>query len=29
MPKKQFTSEQLITKFREAEVLLRQGKTTL
>lgn len=27
MPRKQFTSEQIITKLREAEVLLSQGLT--
>jgi len=26
MPRKQISSEQIITKLREAEVLLRQGK---
>ena len=29
MPRKQFTSEQIITKLREAEVLLSQGMTVL
>jgi len=29
MPKKQFTSEQIITKLQEAEVLLSQGMTVL
>jgi len=29
MPRKQFTSEQIITKLREAETLLSQGKTVL
>ena len=28
MPKKYFTAEQIISKLREAEVLLSQGKTT-
>ena len=27
MPRKQFTSEQIITKLREAEVLINQGMT--
>ena len=27
MPKKAYTAEQIITRFREAEVLLRQGDT--
>ena len=29
MPRKQFTSEQIITKLREAEVLLSQGMTVV
>jgi transposase-like protein len=29
MPRKQFTSEQIITKLREAEVLLSQGMTAI
>jgi putative transposase len=29
MPRKQFTSEQIITKLREAEVLLSQGLTVI
>ncbi len=29
MPRKQFTSEQIINKLREAEVLLSQGMTVL
>ena len=29
MPGKQFTSEQIITIFREAEVLLSQGQTVI
>ena len=29
MSRKQFSSEQLITKFREAEVLLSQGMTVI
>jgi transposase-like protein len=29
MPRKQFTSEQIITKLREAEVLLSQGMTVI
>ena len=29
MPRKQFTSEQIITKLQEAEVLLSQGMTVL
>jgi len=29
MPRKQFTSQQIITKLREAEVLLSQGMTVL
>ena len=29
MPRKQFSSEQIITKLREAEVLLSQGMTVL
>jgi transposase-like protein len=28
MPRKHFTTEQIISKLREAEVLLSQGKTT-
>ncbi len=28
MPRKRFTPEQIISKLREAEVLLSQGKTT-
>jgi putative transposase len=28
MPRKQFSPEQIISKLREAEVLLSQGKTT-
>jgi transposase-like protein len=28
MPRKRFTPEQIISKLREAEVLLAQGKTT-
>ena len=28
MPRKRFSPEQIITKLREAEVLLAQGKTT-
>ena len=29
MPRKQFSSEQIITKLREAEVLLNQGMTVV
>jgi putative transposase len=29
MPRKQFTAEQIITKLREAEVLLSQGMTVI
>ena len=29
MPRKQFTSEQIITKLREAEILLSQGMTVV
>ena len=29
MPRKQFTSEEIITKLREAEVLLSQGLTVI
>ena len=29
MPRKQYTSEQIITKLREAEVLLSQGMTVV
>lgn len=29
MPRKQFTAEQIITKLREAEVLLSQGMTII
>jgi len=29
MPRKQFSSEQIITKLREAEVLLSQGMTVI
>ena len=29
MPRKQFTSEQIITKLRESEVLLSQGMTVI
>jgi putative transposase len=29
MPKKRFSPEQIISKLREAEVLLSQGKTTV
>ena len=29
MPRKQFSSEQIITKLREAEVLLSQGMTVV
>ena len=29
MPRKQFTSEQIITKLREAEILLSQGMTVI
>ena len=29
MPRKQFTSEQIITRLREAEVLLSQGLTVI
>ena len=29
MPRKQFTSDQIITKLREAEVLLSQGMTVV
>jgi putative transposase len=29
MPRKQFTAEQIITKQREAEVLLSQGMTVI
>jgi putative transposase len=29
MPRKRFTPEQIISKLREAEVLLSQGKTTV
>ena len=29
MPRKQYTSEQIITKLREAEVLLSQGMTVI
>ncbi len=29
MPKKQFKSEQIITKLQEAEVLLSQGMTVI
>ena len=29
MPRKQFSSEQIITKLREAEILLSQGMTVV
>ena len=29
MPKKYFTAEQIISKLREAEVLISQGKTAV
>ena len=29
MPRKQFSTEQIITKLREAEVLLSQGMTVI